>query len=605
MKNPKTFAILKSIFLSINKKNKLLALVTISFSVVSSFAAAVSISSVIPFLNIILNPDSTSSLIQKFPFAGFFPFELKSISHKELVVYAGFFFVFFVLISSIISISSSFLNSRLSAQITSNLSENSFKNFYSQPYEVITSKEKTDLINLFNLSVDYVFRIISNFITLLSNFFLGLVVFALLLLVRPGASFFILGFVLFFYVLISYVLRPRFINYSSQSIKTLREKNLITNIAFLGIRDVFLDSNQSNIINNYSLKEYEIRKLSSYTQILSQSPKPIIDFIAITSIVLLSVYSVTSTQDTPITIVTTLAFFVFASQRLLPAFQRVYASWAMIKNNSDHLVELLKFANCKSFTIAPPDSFNSVRYSNQTIGPFAANQAYTLGSFSLSNISFSYKSCPLPIISDLSLDFLPSQYNVICGPSGSGKSTLLDLITGLLHSEQGSFIVDQKCLRIGSNDHKSFVSKNIAYVSQSPLIQSGSLAENISSAYCNSYIDSSLLEKCVTLAGLDSFVSTLPRKLSTHFNFNSSELSGGQKQRIAIARALYRKRPILILDESTSALDSTTEKLVFENIFSLKTSGVCILHVTHKSSFLNRADRILRMQNGVVHVSLN
>ena len=180
----------------------------------------------------------------------------------------------------------------------------------------------------------------------------------------------------------------------------------------------------------------------------------------------------------------------------------------------------------------------------------------------------------------------------ILGESGSGKSTFLDLLSGLIKPVNGKICVDGIDINLNLKDWQ----KNIGYITQNTFLMHGSVKENIAFGIEDINIDKKNLLNAIELSQLKNFIEKLPDGVNTDIFYNSSNISGGQAQRIAIARALYRKNKILILDESTNSLDLQTERKFLGDLIKLK--NICsIILVSHKLETLSICDQIYELKN--------
>lgn len=197
--------------------------------------------------------------------------------------------------------------------------------------------------------------------------------------------------------------------------------------------------------------------------------------------------------------------------------------------------------------------------------------------FGLSQVSFSYQgeSETLPVLSEFNLEVKKGEFIAFTGPSGCGKSTVLKLLMGLYHPKQGEVYGVQR--------------EQCAYVPQGNQLMSGTIREVITFGEDAGERGEERLQKALEVACASEFVKELAQGVETELGERGCGLSEGQMQRIAIARAIYSGREILLLDESTSALDGETEKKVLENIRALTNQTVII--VTHRPQALQVCDR--------------
>lgn len=203
----------------------------------------------------------------------------------------------------------------------------------------------------------------------------------------------------------------------------------------------------------------------------------------------------------------------------------------------------------------------------------------------VSNLSYAYPDLNRPVLKDFSCRFASGSFNVITGPTGVGKSTLINLILGLLQPTEGT-------ITVGDYPAGVALRSNFMYVPQGNSLLSGTIASNLHLAK----EDASLSEiKDVLTTAEAGFVYDLPEGLDTPCGESGSGLSEGQAQRIAIARALLRPGGILILDESTSALDPATERKLLENIHKRHHGNKTIIFISHREAAIRFADNIVNI----------
>lgn len=192
----------------------------------------------------------------------------------------------------------------------------------------------------------------------------------------------------------------------------------------------------------------------------------------------------------------------------------------------------------------------------------------------MDKVTFSYGE--RIILSDFSLEILKGEKALILGSSGSGKSTILKLLAGLYDDYTGSIYIDDKEIR-GISSESLF--KLISFVPQDTFIFNKSVRENIT---LSTQTDLTRLERVIKDALLDEFINKLSEGMETILGDGGTNLSGGEKQRIAIARALYRDTPILLVDEPTASLDEVNSKMIFDILLNSSKTIVCVTHKIDK-----------------------
>lgn len=214
------------------------------------------------------------------------------------------------------------------------------------------------------------------------------------------------------------------------------------------------------------------------------------------------------------------------------------------------------------------------------------------GEVEVSNLNFSYSGQEKKALDDVSFVIYPGEKVAVVGRVGSGKSTLGKLLSKLYDADSGKVL-------IGGIDIKqidpSELRENIGYVSQEPWLIAGSIEENISLG--NPHLTSEQVLWAAQIAGVSAFVDKNPQGFKLQVKERGEGLSGGQKQCIAVARALVRKPPILILDEPTSSMDARTEKSFLDS-FSQHSGDSTLIIITHRTSLISVVDRVLVMDDG-------
>ena len=188
----------------------------------------------------------------------------------------------------------------------------------------------------------------------------------------------------------------------------------------------------------------------------------------------------------------------------------------------------------------------------------------------------------------------------IIGESGSGKTTLVDLILGLLQPQKGNIYYNGKDI---NHNLKKWRSK-IAYLPQDTFILDGSIKSNIAIGINQNNADMESIYNSIQKANLDRFIHSTPKNVDTQIDEGAIKISGGQKQRIALARAFYHNKEILILDESTSSLDSKTEDEIMKHLLALKKEKTLIM-ISHKPSTLIECDIVFRIRNKLIETVIN
>ncbi|CUR53423.1 Lipid A export ATP-binding/permease protein MsbA [Serratia symbiotica] len=230
---------------------------------------------------------------------------------------------------------------------------------------------------------------------------------------------------------------------------------------------------------------------------------------------------------------------------------------------------------------------------------------YIKGNIEFRNVTFYYPNKKNPILCNINLNISTGKTIALVGRSGSGKSTIVNLLTRFYDIQKGKILIDGYDIR----EYKlSFLRNQIALVSQNVHLFNDTIANNIAYAYDETHYCRKEIEKAAHMAYAMNFINNMEHGLDTIIGENGVTLSGGQRQRIAIARALLRNCPILILDEATSSLDTESEDAIQAALDTLQKNRTSLI-IAHRLSTIKKADEILVVEEGRIiergqHISL-
>ena len=283
--------------------------------------------------------------------------------------------------------------------------------------------------------------------------------------------------------------------------------------------------------------------------------------------------------------VATLAVFLAAGTRIAPAVLRIQQGAIQMRLN----------VGASRPTLALIDELHDHLPIQQGKGLPSLNWPDFEPSIVLSNVSLKYPNSNRYAVRGVSLSIDPGEFVALVGPSGAGKTSLADLILGVISPTEGEILIGGlKPLDIISNKPGA-----MAYVPQNVSVLEGTISENVRFGLKAYVGDTSQLLRSLGAARLDQLISETPGGVDAKVGERGNNLSGGQKQRLGIARALYTNPKLLVLDESTSALDGQVESEITESIANLK-GQVTLVMIAHRLSTIMGADKVVYMEEGKV-----
>lgn len=283
--------------------------------------------------------------------------------------------------------------------------------------------------------------------------------------------------------------------------------------------------------------------------------------------------------------VAVLSVFLVASTRIAPAVLRVQQGALALRGS-------LGSANPTLELIEQIGMQESLETDNTQLD---LEHAGFSGEVSLVDVRLTYPGQKVPAIKQINLEIQNGESVALVGPSGAGKTTLIDVLLGVLTPDCGEIKIS------GEEPLMAFAKWEgaVSYVPQDVIITNGTFRENVALGFPIAVASDEIVWQALELAQLAEFVRSLPNGLETRVGDRGTKISGGQRQRLGIARAMFTKPMLLVLDEATSSLDGETESNITDSINQLH-GKVTVVMIAHRLSTVRHADHVVYMSDGEI-----
>ena len=576
-----TVSLIRKMMDVIDPKQKKLLLYLLFLIFLSMFFETFGIGLIIPLVTSITDYSSIVSNVNYLNYLNF----LGINSQKDLIIFSGSFLLFFFIIKNTFLFYFLYIEGAYASKIHKNIKTKLFNLYISQDYYNFFKKNSPRLVSNIKTDSAIFTQALKNALLLTAEITIALGILILLFFIEP------LLLIINFSIIIAGMFFFRFFS-KKKSADLGRYRKVVEDEIFFHLNNGFKSIKEINVYNSnkyfedtFDSANEKMFHVDRKFHVIQGIPRLFYEILGIISLITLIVYLaiVNTNYESTITFLAVSGASVF---RLVPSANRIlnslqYLSYA--QKSIEVIHEEFNFLNSKNKKSRNYDKFE---FSNE---------------IHLKNISFQYHSRNEPIIKNVDFIIKNNDKVGILGATGSGKSTLIELIIGLLEPTKGAVEVNKKNIY---NYFKDWT-KRIGYVPQNISIIDTDIKSNIAFGVEENNIDETMMNKAIEVACLEKLVKRLPQGLNTFIGENGSELSGGQIQRIGIARAIYKKPEVLILDESTNALDVDIEKQVILNLKNFFSNKIMIV-ISHNKEIFSNFDKIMQFQNGeLIGISKN
>ena len=535
--------------LSSDQKKKYISLFFLNL--ILSFIELLSLSSIIPLISIIFEKDLPNNKFISY-------FNLENYEKNEILFYLSllilliftlrFFCIYFI----------KYLNFKFIFNLQYSLTNKLYSKFLFSSYlSHISNNNSTILRTSLEETRHYTVGLLLN----LSNFFIELTFLILiiftLLLIYPLPTIFLLFFGFIVILIYTHVTRKKLIDLGFKRIKHDNAIYKHASDTFENLRDIKIYNKENKYFFNFNNINFNLFKIHLKQQSIQVIPSLLFEFLGILLLVTILIIFIYLNYDLEI-MVMNISIATLIMIKLLPSISKIVV-----------------YMQNLAISIASAARMNQYLNIN-TISKNEYNIKKSINNISLNNFSINYDN--KIILMNSNIKFKRSNITGLVGSSGSGKTSIINLILGLIPLTKGKFKLNSK------NSTLDKIQNKIAVVSKDNYLANDSIRANIifGSAY-----NKKKFQNTLKMSLLEDLVKDLPKKDLTLIGSSGLKFSDGQKQRISIARALYNKKPILILDEATNTLDSKLRKILFENLSKINRDKIIII-ISHDIKLIKK-----------------
>ena len=563
-------------FLSSHEKRR--AYLLLGMIITMAFIDMLGIASILPFIAILTNPqliETNYILKSAFEFTSAFGV----VTDQQFLFVLGIFVFLFLLFSLSFKAITFYFQVRFISMREHSLAKRLVERYLHQPYSWFLSRHSAELGKTILSEISKVVgKGLASLLNLIAQSAVTIAIIILLILVEPKLTM-IVGFTLGAAYLLIFKSTQSFVNrIGKESVKVNATRYIALNEAFSAAKEIKLGGIEKIYIERFSEPSKSLAKYSAFLAIIGQIPRFALEAITFGGMILVTLYLMSKAGNF-ISTAPILALYAFAGYRLMPALQQIYFSITLL-----------------NFTIPALDSVYDDLKSLQPYSPSRIEKALPLKKdITLKNLHYNYPNATRIALKDINFIIQARSTVGLVGSTGSGKTTTVDIILGLLEAQKGTLEVDGKAI---NKNNRNAWQRSIGYVPQRIFLSDNSVAANIAFGIDPKDINQDAVEHASKIANLHEFIiNELPLQYQTTVGENGVRLSGGQRQRIGIARALYHKPQVLILDEATNALDNLTERAVMDAVQKLR-KNMTIIIIAHRLSTLKNCDNILLLEKG-------
>jgi ABC-type multidrug transport system fused ATPase/permease subunit len=512
---------------------------------------------------------------------------LQTITQQQLLPLCGASVAILLLIRTGLSLFISLKTYRFLAQKGSEVSATFIAKLLSSPFWWIRNQNVNELSFALTQGVQYsIIGVLGQFIILVSELCFLILMFAILVSVNFLMAIIAVIFFFAFGLLVYLQVGRQISSLSEKTTEKVVEGNQQIQNSLNLFREIFTKSREKAFEDEFKYSRYESGMLFAQLNWLQLVPKFAVEVAVVLGALFLAFAS--ALTGGYVSAVTDLAVFLAATSRIAPSALRLQQSLMSTRAYAGQ--SLKSFQYYHELSTFRPNPLQFDKFDTKSRVNSSLNYIPTVN---FDQVSYTFIDSSVPVLENISFTISAGETVALVGSSGSGKSTLCDLFLGLHTPTSGSALIDGVPAIQFVKSHPG----SISYLPQETLIIPGTISENIAIGVNPKDLNQNELIQAIEKSQLVEFIRNLPGGLAQSLGEIGLKLSGGQKQRIGLARALYARPKLLVLDEPTSSLDAETEDAFLRALKVMQ--GECsVLIIAHRLSTLKFVDRVMYLENG-------
>ena len=543
----------------------------------SSFIETLSVFSILPFITMVedLNRVSNFYLFELFQLS-----KLK-LSNIELLLFITISFISIISFSGYLKIIALKKVFEFSALTEVYIRNKLFNKILHMDTEKFNDLNLSKVVSGFSQKIIFISMIVNSFLIILSSFILIIFLSIFFLTIKFTYTLLIFLFLPFLIFFISRKYKKKLL-IKSKEINFDQNKIVYDFQNLFGLRtEIILKNLYDKVFNQFKFNSNRLSKNFSDTQIISNTPRiyfeVLIIIVFLIFISILKIYSLVSLNNSSIDY-SLIFLFGFGAMKVLPLLGKIYSSLSTINSFEKSYLEILGLIY----------KDNNVRNFNKSLKEINFKK-----NIKFENICYKYPLAKKNIFLNFNASIKKGLITGITGNSGSGKSTLIKILAQMLTPQKGRIYVDGVEL---NKDYKNNWQSKIYVIPQKIYLINGSLRDNLIFGLNKKFVNKRKIYSILSQVELTDFLKSLKKGIDTNIGEDGSLISGGEKQRIVLGRALLNDSQVIILDESTNALDLSSEHKIIKILKKIKINKTIII-ISHSRRTLRHCDKIININN--------